>query len=162
MAEVLAPEQPTDTVPDEDDMARQLLAVLRHEQRIIPWNHLADAFGWGSRDLRQAARTANQRLQGAGLRVHVVTSGLALRANEQSVHEVIASVESLRARDESRDDGTARILHEVVTGSIAQAQIRKGYGPRLGYLENQGKVHVGQPGEDFIVPPEDIRPAFDI
>jgi hypothetical protein len=30
------------------------------------------------------------------------------------------------------DNGTARVLFEVITGSIAQAQVRKGYGPRLG------------------------------
>jgi hypothetical protein len=41
-------------------------------------------------------------------------------------------------------------------------QIRKGYGPRLGYLKNQGMVRVGQPGRDFIVPSDDVMFAFDV
>jgi hypothetical protein len=126
---VLTPEQPADTAQDSNDMARRLLAVLRHEQRIIAWDHLVDAFGWSSKDLRHAAGTANQSLQGTGLRVHIANSGLTLRAEEQPVSEVIASVDRLRARDDSMDNGSARVLYEVVTGTIAQAQVRKGYGP---------------------------------
>jgi hypothetical protein len=137
---VLTPEQPADTAQDSNDMARRLLAVLRHEQRIIAWDHLVDAFGWSSKDLRHAARTANQSLQGTGLRVHIANSGLTLRAEEQPVSEVIASVDRLRARDDGMGNGSARVLYEVVTGTIAQAQVRTGYGPRLGYLKNQGMV----------------------
>jgi hypothetical protein len=94
--------------------------------------------------------------------VHIANSGLALRAEEKPVREVIASVERLRARDDSMDNGTARVLYEVVTGSIAQGQIKKGYAPRLGYLNNQGMVDVGRPGEKFIVPSEDVSFAFDV
>jgi hypothetical protein len=114
------------------------------------------------KDLRHAARTANRSIRGTGLRVHVVTSGLALRADEQPVSEIIASIERLRARDDSMDNGTARVLYEVVTGTIAQAQIRKGYGPPLGYLKNQGMVHVGRSGQDFIAPSDDVKVAFDV
>ncbi|SCX59797.1 hypothetical protein SAMN03159343_4004 [Klenkia marina] len=143
-------------------MARELLAVLRREPRIIAWDHLVDAFGWTSKDLRGAAKTANQSLRGTGMRVHIAPSGLALRADEQPVEEVIASLERLPARDDSMDNGTARVLYEVVTGSISQAQIRKSYGPRLGYLKNQGMVYVGQPGRDFIVPSDDVMFGFDV
>jgi hypothetical protein len=123
---------------------------------------LVDAFGWTSKDLRRVARAANHSLRGTGLHVHIANSGLALHAEEMPVRKVIASVERLRARDDSMDNGTARVLYEVVTGSIAQGQIEKGYGPRLGYLSNQGMVHVGRPGEKFIVPSEDVAVAFDV
>ncbi len=138
VAEVLTPEQPVDTERDSSDTARRLLAVLRHEQRIIAWDHLVDAFAWSSKNLRRAASTANQSLQGTGLRVHIANSGLTLRAEEQPVSEVITSVDRLRARDDSMDNGTARVLYEVVAGTIAQAQVPQGVRtpPRL--LEEPG------------------------
>jgi transcriptional regulator with XRE-family HTH domain len=162
VAEALTPHQPADAPRDSDDRAQRLLAVLRYEQRIIPWDHLVDAFGWSSEELRHAAKTANQCLQGTGLRVHIARTGLALRAEEQPVREVIAVVDRLRARDESMDNRTARILFEVVTGTIAQALVRRKYLPRLGYLRNQGMIHVGRPGDMFIVPSEEVMFAFDV
>jgi hypothetical protein len=71
-------------------------------------------------------------------------------------------VERLRARDDSMDNGTARVLHQVVTGRISQAQIRKGYGPRLARLHKQGMVEVGRTGQKFISPTEDVLFAFDV
>jgi transcriptional regulator with XRE-family HTH domain len=163
VAEVLTPDdEAVDPAVTDDEKAQRLISVLLHERRTIAWDHLADAFGWTSKDLRHAARTCNERLRGTGLRIHIANNGLALRAADQPVNEVIASVERLRARDDSMDHGTARVLFEVVTGSIAQAQIRKGYAPRLGYLKNQGMVHVGRPGEKFIVPSEAVSFAFDV
>lgn len=163
VAEVLTPDEDiTDEPADSDDMTRRLIAVLLQDKRIIAWDHLVDAFQSTRKDLRRAATAANQSLRGTGLRVHIANSGLALRAEETPVREVIATVERLRARADSMDNGTARVLYDVVTGSIAQGQIKKGYGPRLGYLHNQGMVHVGRPGGKFIVPSEDVAFAFDV
>lgn len=163
VAEVLTPdEKPVDTPVTHDEKAQRLISVLLHERRAIAWDHVVDAFGWTSKELRHAAKAADAVLRGTGLRVHIASNGLSLRAVEQPVSEVIASIERLRARDDSMDNGTARVLFEVVTGTIAQRQIRKGYAPRLGYLKNQRMVHVGRPGEKFIIPSEDVAFAFDV
>lgn len=54
------------------------------------------------------------------------------------------------------------VLYQVVIGTIAQKQIRKGYGPRLARLQKQGMVDVGRNGKAFIVPTDDVAFAFDV
>lgn len=162
VAELLTPDEPAEEPRNGTEMTQRLISLLLQDKRLIPYDHLAEAFACTTREMRKVAENANEALTRTGLRIHVSNNGLALRAEEREIADAVATVERLRARDDSMDNGTARVLHQVVTGRISQAQIRKGYGPRLARLHKQGMVEVGRAGQKFISTTEDVLFAFDV
>ena len=162
IVELLTPDEPAEEPRTRTDMARRLTSLLLHDKRLIPYDHLAEAFNCTTRELRKVAADADDALAGTELRVHVTNNGLALRADESDITDATSTVERLRARDDSMGNGTARVLHQVVTGHISQAQIRKGYGPRLARLHRQGMVEVGRAGRGIITASDDVLFAFDV
>lgn len=139
----------------------EVLIGLLHEMTTqVSIKDLASAFGTTNAAVRAAAEQANQRLNETGLRIaHRADMYFIAPTRAAEVTRRRATMERTTASRTGIDNGTARVLQQVLDGRLANGRLSANTQASLGLLARLGMVTITERQPE---PTEPVRYALDI
>lgn len=162
LADVLdAPEPRPICESGSPDDIKTLAAILITDSRMFSNDDIALTLGWTLRHLHAVAWSLDQVLEQLGLRVHRNAGVMCLRPRTTQALEDVTEVERRRAGRDGMIATEATFLWQALNGSLPDKQ-GEGDRPALGHLVNLGFLRPGARKEQFHVPSDEARFAFEV
>lgn len=133
------PAEPADNMSGDQ---RLLAQVLLADTRMHPRERLAVALGWTLTRLDQAMTDLDAVLAPAGLKLHVNSMGVTLRAADTLADTAVRRLQVARDVTEGLDNADARLLRRALLGELGKNSTRKTDQPRVASLHRQGVLTV--------------------
>lgn len=160
--DLLDPPAPHEPENSHDDDIHTLAGVLMTDRTMHLPERLALAMRWSLDRLDMTLDALDARLRTAGLRIHRNTMGITIRPDTNNADHALQRLADLDDDHDGINQGTARVLYAIYTGTISSRETRSDHHVHIGALKNRGAINIATENGPLYTLTDEVAYAFDI